>query len=152
MVKVTGSSPVLPTTIKAADERLLSWWIFGASSAARQNLIITLLVIMLNGRITAKLFAAPFARRLALAPKPVRDFRAQPCIAHRQKPFAIFARRQAPATNRHDTTAASQTYSVEAVPALIEALDDRTADTNHAGWTLAVAYENPALPLRNLTI
>lgn len=49
-------------------------------------------------------------------------------------------------------SATSQTYSVEAVPALIEALDSRTADTNHAGWTLAVAYENPILPLRNLTI
>lgn len=49
-------------------------------------------------------------------------------------------------------SATSQTYSVEAVPALIEALDSRTADTNHAGWTLAVAYENPDLPLRNLTI
>ena len=49
-------------------------------------------------------------------------------------------------------SASSQTYSVEAVPALIEALDSRTADTNHAGWTLAVAYENPASPLRNLTI
>lgn len=49
-------------------------------------------------------------------------------------------------------SAASQTYSVEAVPALIEALDNRTADTNHAGWTLAVAYENPSMPLRNLTI
>lgn len=48
--------------------------------------------------------------------------------------------------------AAAQTYSVEAVPALIEALDNRTADTNHAGWTLAVAYENPSFPLRNLTI
>ena len=44
------------------------------------------------------------------------------------------------------------TYAVQGVPALIEALDNRTADTNHAGWTLAVAYENPALPLRNLTI
>ena len=43
-------------------------------------------------------------------------------------------------------------YSVQGVPALIEALDNRTADTNHAGWTLAVAYENPSLPLRNLTI
>lgn len=49
-------------------------------------------------------------------------------------------------------SATSQTYSVEGVPALIEALDSRTADTNHAGWTLAVAYENPDLPLRNLTI
>lgn len=44
------------------------------------------------------------------------------------------------------------TYAVQSVPALIEALDNRTADTNHAGWTLAVAYENPALPLRNLTV
>lgn len=43
-------------------------------------------------------------------------------------------------------------YSVQGVPALIEAIDSRTADTNHAGWTLAVAYENPSLPLRNLTI
>ena len=43
-------------------------------------------------------------------------------------------------------------YSVQGVPALIEALDSRTADTNHAGWTLAVAYENASFPLRNLTI
>lgn len=49
-------------------------------------------------------------------------------------------------------TALSGAYSVQGVPALIEALDNRTADTNHAGWTLAVAYENPASPLRNLTI
>ena len=44
------------------------------------------------------------------------------------------------------------TYSVQGVPALIEALDNRTADTNHAGWTLAIVYENPALPLRNMTL
>nr|MDE7440343.1 DUF11 domain-containing protein [Clostridia bacterium] len=44
------------------------------------------------------------------------------------------------------------TYSVQGVPALIEAIDNRTADTNHAGWTLAIVYENPALPLRNLTL
>lgn len=44
------------------------------------------------------------------------------------------------------------TYAVQGVPALIEALDSRTADTNHAGWTLAVAYESPSLPLRNLTV
>lgn len=43
-------------------------------------------------------------------------------------------------------------YSVQSVPALIEALDSRTADTNHAGWTLAIAYENPSMSLRNLTI
>ncbi|MDE6585865.1 MAG: DUF11 domain-containing protein [Clostridia bacterium] len=44
------------------------------------------------------------------------------------------------------------TYSVQGVPALIEAIDNRTADTNHAGWTLAVVYENPTLPLRNMTL
>ena len=44
------------------------------------------------------------------------------------------------------------TYSVQGVPALIETLDNRTADTNHAGWTLAVAYENAGLPLRNMTV
>ena len=48
--------------------------------------------------------------------------------------------------------ALSGTYSVQGVLALVEALDDRTADTNHAGWTLAVAYENANQPLRNLTI
>lgn len=48
--------------------------------------------------------------------------------------------------------ALSGSYAVQGVPALIEALDNRTADTNHAGWTLAVAYENPSSPLRNLTI
>ena len=44
------------------------------------------------------------------------------------------------------------TYSVQGVPALIEAIDSRTADTNHAGWTLAVVYENATEPLRNLTV
>ena len=44
------------------------------------------------------------------------------------------------------------TYAVQGVPALIEALDNRTADTNHAGWTLAVVYENASLPLRNMTV
>ena len=48
--------------------------------------------------------------------------------------------------------ALSGTYSVQGVPALIEAIDDRTADTNHAGWTLAVAYENANETLRNVTI
>lgn len=50
------------------------------------------------------------------------------------------------------TPALGGTYSVQGVPALIEALDNRTADTNHAGWTLAVVYENPTLPLRNMTV
>ncbi|MDE7215402.1 MAG: DUF11 domain-containing protein, partial [Clostridia bacterium] len=49
-------------------------------------------------------------------------------------------------------TALTGGYSLKGVPALIEALDDRTADTNHAGWTLAVAYENPNMTLRNLTL
>ena len=49
-------------------------------------------------------------------------------------------------------SALSGTYAVQGVPALIEALDNRTADTNHAGWTLAVAYENASLPLRNMTV
>lgn len=49
-------------------------------------------------------------------------------------------------------SAMNGTYSVQGVPALIEAIDDSTADTNHAGWTLAVAYENANEKLRNLTI
>ncbi len=44
------------------------------------------------------------------------------------------------------------TYSTQRVPALIEALDARTSETNHAGWTLAVVYENLAEPLRDLTL
>ena len=43
-------------------------------------------------------------------------------------------------------------YSLEGVLSLIEALDSRTLDTNHAGRTLAVVYENPAMPLRNMTV
>lgn len=44
------------------------------------------------------------------------------------------------------------TYSTGSVPALIEAIDSRTSETNHAGWTLSVIYENASLPLRNLTL
>lgn len=43
-------------------------------------------------------------------------------------------------------------YALSSVPALLEALDSSTLETNHAGWTLAVVYENAALPLRNLTL
>lgn len=48
--------------------------------------------------------------------------------------------------------ALSGAYSVQRVPALIEAIDSRTSQTNHAGWTLAVVYENQTLDLRNLTL
>ncbi|MFQ7077811.1 MAG: hypothetical protein ACLRSW_07670 [Christensenellaceae bacterium] len=48
--------------------------------------------------------------------------------------------------------AMSGTYSTGRVPALIEALDARTSETNHAGWTLAIVYENPSLPLCDLTL
>ncbi len=48
--------------------------------------------------------------------------------------------------------ALSGSYAVKSVTALIEAIDKVTQDTNHAGWTLAVAYENPNEDLRNLTI
>ena len=44
------------------------------------------------------------------------------------------------------------TYSLQAVPALIEAIDSRTNDTNHAGWTLTVVYENDSLPFRSLNL
>lgn len=43
-------------------------------------------------------------------------------------------------------------YSLSAVPALIEAVDSRTNDTNHAGWTLAVVYENAASPFESLNL
>lgn len=46
----------------------------------------------------------------------------------------------------------SGTYSAGKVPALLEAIDSRTSETNHAGWTLAVVYENAGLPLRSLTL
>lgn len=48
--------------------------------------------------------------------------------------------------------AGNGTYSLQGVPALIEAIDSRTSQTNHAGWTLAVAYENADITLRNLTL
>ena len=48
--------------------------------------------------------------------------------------------------------AMSGTYSTGRVPALLEALDARTSETNHAGWTLAIVYENPSLPLCDLTL
>ncbi len=43
-------------------------------------------------------------------------------------------------------------YSVSAVPALIEAIENTTNSTNHAGWTLAVVYENASEELKNLSL
>ncbi len=48
------------------------------------------------------------------------------------------------------SNAGNGTYSISGVPALIEAIDSRTNDTNHAGWTLAVVYANDNLPFRSL--
>lgn len=43
-------------------------------------------------------------------------------------------------------------YSVKSIPALIEAIDNTTNETNHAGWTLAVIYSNQNLPFRSLNL
>ena len=43
-------------------------------------------------------------------------------------------------------------YSVSGVPALIEAIDSRTSDTNHAGWTLAVVYADENAEFRSLNL
>lgn len=43
-------------------------------------------------------------------------------------------------------------YSVKKVPALIANPSSLSSDTNHAGWTLAVVYEDAAQPLRSLTL
>lgn len=48
--------------------------------------------------------------------------------------------------------AGNGTYRVSGVPALVVPLDNDTADTNHAGWTLAVIYENPAETLSYLAL
>lgn len=49
-------------------------------------------------------------------------------------------------------SAMSGIYSVESVPALIEAIDEKTNQTNHAGWTLAVIFANDTLPFRSLNL
>ena len=47
---------------------------------------------------------------------------------------------------------ASGVYSVSAIPALISNPSSQSSDTNHAGWTLAVVYEDSSQPLRSLTL
>ena len=46
----------------------------------------------------------------------------------------------------------SGVYSVSAIPALISNPSSQLSDTNHAGWTLAVVYEDSSQPLRSLTL
>lgn len=43
-------------------------------------------------------------------------------------------------------------YTVSSVPALAVPIDGQTSETNHAGWTLVVAYRNANENLRNLTV
>ncbi len=43
------------------------------------------------------------------------------------------------------------TYNVGKVAGLLDPLISSTGETNHAGWTLQVVYENALLPYRNLT-
>lgn len=44
------------------------------------------------------------------------------------------------------------TYSVRGVPGLVDPIDSSTQETNHAGWTLAVVYENANEVLSNLNL
>lgn len=43
-------------------------------------------------------------------------------------------------------------YSVKKVPAVISDPSSLSTDTSHAGWTLAVVYEDVSAPLRSLTL
>ena len=46
----------------------------------------------------------------------------------------------------------SGVYSISAIPALISNPSSQSSDTYHAGWTLAVVYEDSSQPLRSLTL
>lgn len=48
--------------------------------------------------------------------------------------------------------AGNGTYSVRGVPGLVDPIDNNTQATNHAGWTLAVVYENTSETLSNLNL
>ena len=50
------------------------------------------------------------------------------------------------------TAGGSGTYSLSAVPALIDPINNNTNDTNHAGWTLAVVYENQNQSFKSLNL
>ncbi|NMH68324.1 DUF11 domain-containing protein [Bacillus sp. RO3] len=57
----------------------------------------------------------------------------------------------------NDVTAVVQsagpgTYTVSGVPGLLDPLLASTANTNHAGWTLAVVYANDTLPNRSMNL
>ncbi|WAA09111.1 DUF11 domain-containing protein [Fervidibacillus albus] len=44
------------------------------------------------------------------------------------------------------------TYTVSGVPGLVDPLVASTVNTNHAGWTLAVVYENSSMPTRSMNL
>lgn len=48
--------------------------------------------------------------------------------------------------------AGAGTYTAGGVPGLVDPLQASSADTNHAGWTLAVVYANSTLPNRSLNL
>ncbi|MCA1060587.1 DUF11 domain-containing protein [Rossellomorea aquimaris] len=49
-------------------------------------------------------------------------------------------------------SAGAGTYTVSGVPGLLDPLLASTNDTNHAGWTLAVIYENSIFPNRSMNL
>lgn len=48
--------------------------------------------------------------------------------------------------------AGAGTYSVEGIPGLVDPNIFSTNETCHCGWTLAVIYYNPTLPVRNMNL
>lgn len=48
--------------------------------------------------------------------------------------------------------AGNGTYSAGSIPGLVDPIDNNTQETNHAGWTLAVIYSNPAEEISNLNL
>lgn len=49
-------------------------------------------------------------------------------------------------------SAGSGTYATLGVPGLVDPIDGNTSDTNHAGWTLAVVYEDATRPIGRLNL
>lgn len=133
-----GSQAVL--TLPAGSNVLYAELIWGGLFKSTQNDISALL----NNSVT---FTTP-QTQVQIAPDPVT---AQTFNIDVDEVTIGFYTRSANVTN-YVQAALSGNYSLQAVPALIEAIDSRTSDTNHAGWTLAVAYEDQTQPLRNITI
>ncbi|MFS1513372.1 DUF11 domain-containing protein [Chengkuizengella sp. SCS-71B] len=140
-INLNSSAAIL--VIPAGSTVLYAELIWGGNYLSRNEDLTTLI----NNNV---ILTAPNGSMSSITPDPVTAN--EPTFPGNPPPKTLgFYMRSSNVTNIIQMHGAGE-YSVGQVTGLTDRLNNSTDSTNHAGWTLAVIYQNLSLPFRNMTL